>query len=59
MITTPALSVGQAFEITVDGWRSVFLRITAVANATSTTALGHLCPPRQAPTTATYRLIQT
>lgn len=38
VLTTPALAVGQAAEITVDGWHKVHLRISAVANATSTTA---------------------
>lgn len=54
VLTTPALAVGQAFEVTVDGWRSVFLRIAAVANATSTTAWAIYARPgkrrRQPPT---------
>jgi hypothetical protein len=45
VLKTAALAVGQAHELTVDGWPSVFLRIDAVANATSTTAWKILVRP--------------
>lgn len=45
VLATPALAPGQAFEITVDGWYKVFLRITAVANAGSTSAWKILARP--------------
>jgi hypothetical protein len=37
-IKTPALSVGQETEVTVDGWNSVFLRVDAVTGASGSTA---------------------
>jgi len=45
VLVTPALAPGEAFEVTVDGWAKVFLRITAVANAGSTTAWKILARP--------------
>lgn len=45
VLVTPALAPGQAFEVTVDGWTKVFFRITAVANAGSTTAWKILARP--------------
>jgi len=36
---TPALPSGQLVELRVDGWPKVFLRRTAVANATGTTGM--------------------
>lgn len=45
-ITTPALTADvQEAEISVDGWPLVFLRISAVANETSTTAWKILVRP--------------
>ncbi len=44
-ITTAALVPGQEYELTVDGWNSVFLRITAVANSGSTTAWSIMARP--------------
>lgn len=45
VLTTPALATGQASEIAVDGWPAVFLRVTAVANAGSTTGWKILVRP--------------
>jgi hypothetical protein len=45
VLTTPALAPGQAFEITVDGWSKVFLRVSAVTNAGSTTGWKILVRP--------------
>lgn len=45
VLTTPALAPGQAFELTIDGWAKVFLRVTAVANAGGTTGWKILVRP--------------
>ena len=47
LIATTSLTPGVSQEITVHGHSSVFLRITAVANATSTTAWKILARPGQ------------
>lgn len=45
VLTTPALAPGQAFELAVDGWPAVFLRVTAVANPGATTGWRILARP--------------
>ncbi len=47
VVATTSLTPGVSQEITVHGHSSVFLRVTAVANATSTTAWKILARPGQ------------